>query len=119
MLERLEEIFKDLLLKWHCELIKFGGEGDHIHILFEAVPTIQLADLVKNLKSVSSRRMKNEYAEHLKQYYWKPYFWNRAYCIISVGGRANIQTLLKYIENQDEPARLRLPLTSSSPTVEE
>jgi putative transposase len=25
MLERLEEIFKDLLLKWHCELIEFGG----------------------------------------------------------------------------------------------
>lgn len=119
MLERLEEIFKDLLLKWQCELVEFGGETDHIHILFEAVPTIQLADLIKNLKSVSSRRIRSEYAEHLKQYYWKPYFWNRAYCIISVGGRANIETLLKYIENQDEPARLRPPLTNSSPSVEE
>lgn len=119
MLERLQEIFKDLLLKWHCELIEFGGEGDHVHVLFEAIPTVELADLVKNLKSVSSRRIRTEYANHLKQFYGKPYFWNRAYCIISVGGRANIETLLKYIENQDKPARLRPPLTSSSPSVEE
>jgi putative transposase len=118
ILERLEEIFKDLLIKWNCSLVEFGGESDHIHCLFEAEPTIELASLIKNLKSVSSRRIRQEYSQQLKPYYWKNYFWNRAYCIISVGGRASIETLLTYIENQDSPARLKPPLTSDSPSVE-
>ena len=135
MLERLEEIFKELLIKWNSSLVEFGGEADHIHCLFESEPTVQLASLIKNLKSVSSRRIRQEYSEHLKPFYCgatpravnaqgnahqdrKPYFWNRAYCVISVGGRANIQTLLRYIENQDSPARLKPTLTTDSPTVE-
>lgn len=111
MLERLEVIFRELLEQWNCKLIEFGGEADHVHLLVDAHPMIQPANLIKNLKSVSSRRIRQEYAEHLKQFFWKPYFWNRAYSVISVGGRANIQTLLRYIENQDEPARLTPPLT--------
>jgi len=112
MLDRLEEIFRDLLTKWGCTLIEFGGESDHVHILFEAEPTTPpLAQLVKNLKSVSARRMRSEYADHLKPYFWKPYFWNRAYAIVTTGGRAPIQRLLEYIENQDAPQRLRQPLT--------
>lgn len=96
MLERLEVIFRELLPQWECELVEFGGEADHGHLLIDAHPMIQPANLIKNLKSVSSRKIRQEYAEHLKQFFWKPYFWNRAYSVISVGGRANIQTLLKY-----------------------
>ncbi len=118
MLERLEEIFKDLMIKWNCSLVEFGGESDHIHCLFEAEPTTKLSSLIKNLKSVSSRRIRREYSQYLKPYYWKNYFWNRAYCVISVGGRASIETLLTYIENQDSPARLKPPLTNDSPAVE-
>ncbi len=110
MLERLENIFRDVLQKWGCTLIEFGGEADHVHVLFECDPTVKPSDLVKNLKSVSARLMRKEFAVQLKPYYWKPYFWNRAYAIISVGGRANIETLLKYIENQDDPRKLNQPL---------
>ena len=110
MLERLEEIMRDLLTKWGGELVEFGGGADHVHLLFEITPTVKLSDLVKNLKSVTARRMRQEYAGQLAYYYWKPYFWNRAYALISVGGRANIETLLRYIENQDDPRKLGQPL---------
>lgn len=110
MLDRLEQIFRDLLRQWGGDVVEFGGEPDHIHCLFEAPPTVKLSDLVKNLKSVSARHMRREFAEHLKPFYWKPYFWNRAYAIISVGGHANIEALLKYIENQDDPRKLPQPL---------
>lgn len=110
MLNRLEVIFTDLLVKWGGELIEFGGEPDHVHLLFEVDPTVRLSDLVKNLKSVSARKMRQEFAEQLRPFYWKPYFWNRAYGLMTTGGRANIETLLKYIENQDDPRQLRPPL---------
>ncbi len=43
---------------------------------------------------------------------WKLYFWSRAYGLITTGARAGIETLLKYIENQDDPPKLRPPLTN-------
>lgn len=110
MLERLEEILRSVLGKWGGELLEFGGEADHVHLLFELDPTVRPADLVRNLKSVSARHMRREFARELAPYYWKPGFWNRAYALISVGGRANIETLLRYIENQDDPRRLGQPL---------
>ena len=112
MLARLEEIFGDLLTKWDGQLIEFGGEADHVHLLFEVGPTVTPSNLVKNLKSVSARKMRREFEQELKPYYWKPYFWNRAYSIITTGGRANIEILLKYIQNQDDPRKLSSPLTN-------
>ena len=110
MLERLEEMLRDLLTRWGGELVEFGGEADHVHLLFEVPPTVKPSDLVKNLKSVTARRMRKEFEAELAPYYWKPYFWNRAYALISVGGRASIETLLRYIENQDDPRKLGQPL---------
>lgn len=110
MLDRLEHLMRDLLIKWNCELVEFGGEADHVHILFESTPTVKPADLVRNLKSVTARHMRREFREDLAPFYWKPYFWNSAYALISVGGRASIETLLRYIENQDDPRKMVKPL---------
>jgi putative transposase len=35
MLNRMHDIFLDLLVKWDCKLIEFNGEEDHIHLLFQ------------------------------------------------------------------------------------
>ncbi|MCG9065140.1 IS200/IS605 family transposase [Laribacter hongkongensis] len=109
MLDRLEALFRELLVKWSCELIEFGGEADYVHVLFEANPTIRPSDLVKNLKSVTARHMRKDFTRELAPYYWKPLFWNNAYALISVGGRANIETLLRYIENQNDPRKQVAP----------
>lgn len=102
MLERLEEIFDLTLAKWDCELIEFGGEANHVHILFKAIPSIDLSKLVNNLKTVSSRLMRKEYAEHLQQFYWseKPMFWGGSYALITVGTQAPLEKLIQYVQNQ-------------------
>jgi hypothetical protein len=46
MLERLRVIFQETLEKWSCELIEFKGEADHLHLLFQTNPTVQLSKLV-------------------------------------------------------------------------
>lgn len=99
MLERLGVIFRETLEKWDSELIEFNGEADHIHLLFQTNPTIQLSKLVNNLKTVSSRLIRKEFSKHLNRIYWKPVFWHRSYCLISAGG-ATIEVLRKYIEEQ-------------------
>lgn len=105
MLDRLQEIFALTLAKWNCELIEFGGEANHVHILFEAIPSIDLSKLVNNLKTVSSRLMRKEYAAHLKKFYWseKPMFWGGSYALITVGTQAPLEKLIQYVQNQEKP----------------
>ena len=50
---------------------------DHIHILFDAMPQMNLAELVNAYKTATSRRLRKLYPEALNHYYWKPYFWSK------------------------------------------
>jgi REP-associated tyrosine transposase len=99
VLDRLEIIFRETLEKWNCELIEFNGEEDHIHLLFQANPTVQLSKLVNNLKTVSSRLIRRDFRGHVNRIYRKPVFWHRSYCLMTAGG-ATIEVLRKYIEEQ-------------------
>ena len=99
ILEQLRVIFRETLEKWNCELIEFNGEADHVHLLFQTNPTVQLSKLVNNLKTVTSRLIRRDFRGHLNRIYRKPVFWHRSYCLISSGG-ATIEILRKYIEEQ-------------------
>lgn len=58
---------------------------------------------VNNLKTVTSRLLRKEFADHLKRVYWsKPVFWSRSYCIFTVGG-VPLSVLKQYIEQQERP----------------
>ena len=102
MLEFLEKEFKRLLLQWECELHEFNGEADHVHMLISLNPRVQPSKLINNLKTVSSRLVRKEFAAHLRTFYWKPIFWSCTYCLVSCGG-APLSVLKQYIENQDSP----------------
>ncbi|MEO1351039.1 MAG: IS200/IS605 family transposase [Cyanobacteria bacterium J06635_15] len=102
MLGRLEEIFRDTLKKWGCELVEFNGESDHLHILMSVNPKVQPSKLVNNLKTVSSRLIRKDFAEHLNRVYrGKPVFWSRSYCLLACGG-VPLSIIKQYIEQQAE-----------------
>lgn len=103
ILKRLDEIALNIFEeRWGCKIIELNGEEDHLHILFEAPPQVQLSKLVNNFKTVSSRLIRKEFKEHIDKFYYKPYFWNNSYLILSTGG-ATIETIKQYIENQNNP----------------
>ena len=63
-------------------MLEFNGEADHVHLLLALTPKVLPSAFVNNLKTVSSRLLRKEFADHLKRYYWsKPVFWSRSYCI--------------------------------------
>ena len=99
ILEDLKSISNDFLNKKGGSILEMNGEEDHIHILFEIPPQIELASMVCSLKTVTSRLIRKKYSDYLKRFYWEPVFWSRSYCILSTGG-ATIETIRKYIENQ-------------------
>jgi len=84
---------------WNCTINTLNTGLDHIHILFEAPPQVQLSKLINNYKTVSARLIRKEFSEELKSYYWKPYFWSMAYFICTVSDRS-ASAVKEYIENQ-------------------
>ncbi|NES83524.1 MAG: IS200/IS605 family transposase [Moorea sp. SIO2B7] len=102
MLQRLGEILADLCQKWDCKLIEFNGEEDHIHLLKQYFPQMELTKLINNLKTVTSRRLRSEFQEQVDKFYGKDVLWNGSYFIASCGG-VTLSTLRTYIESQDSP----------------
>ena len=99
MLQYLRRECQRLLELNGIELLEMNGEADHIHLLFSAPPQVCLANVINSLKSSTSRLVRKTYAEHLAQFYWKPYFWSRSYLILSSGGTP-IEVIRKYIQEQ-------------------
>lgn len=103
LFEALNNIAKDIFEnRWWCSIIEFGGEEDHIHILFNAPPQVQLSKLVNNFKTVSSRLIRKKYGEYLSQFYRKPYFWSMSYGVFSTWW-ATLEAVKKYVQNQETP----------------
>lgn len=99
MLAHLREHFAELLVGWRCELLEFGGERDHVHLLFEGHPALDLSNLVNNLKTASARKMKKPFEAELGAVYSGPGLWHRAYYLGSVG-KASLETIKRYVEEQ-------------------
>jgi putative transposase len=87
-------------------LLEFGGEADHVPLLIDIPPALDISVLINTLKTASARRARNRFAEPLAPFYRKPQFWHRAYFVGSVGG-ATLETMRAYVEAQgtEEHAR--------------
>jgi putative transposase len=102
ILARLEQIFRDTCQKWDSTLVEFNGEADHVHLLVNYPPQVQLSKLIANLKTVSSRLIRKEFSERVNGFYHKPVFWTGSYFVASCGG-VTIEQLRKYVEQQSSP----------------
>ena len=101
--ERLLEITHNVFDKmWKCKTLEVNISIDHIHILFEAPPQVQLSKLVNNYKTVTSRLIRKEFAPFLSKYYWKPYFWSDSYFIATASDRTR-KIVADYIQSQGKP----------------
>lgn len=109
MLKSVAEVLRNGLESWRCELIEVGGETDHLHLLISIHPALNISELIGNLKAISSRHLRKEYAAEIKQYLWKDAFWHRAYYVGSVG-KTTLETIKRYVQNQgtgNKPGRPR------------
>ena len=97
----LKDYIVDYFKKQEFNLIALETMPDHVHILFEAVPNINLSTFVNAFKTASSRMVRKNFAEELAPYYWKPYFWSLSYFIGSVSDRS-AEVVKKYIEDQKD-----------------
>lgn len=95
LIDYTEKYFKDR----NFNIIEINTNVDHIHILFECSPTVNLSTFVNAFKSASSRMIRKKFPNELSKYYWKPYFWNDSYFICTVSDKS-AKIIKTYIQNQ-------------------
>lgn len=94
-------IIREILEERGCTLKELNGELDHVHILFDAGPEVQILDLVRVIKTKTARFARKQYQEELKEYFWKPVFWTDSYFATTVGG-ATRNMVEQYIRKQGQ-----------------
>ncbi|MFX1695331.1 IS200/IS605 family transposase [Paraburkholderia sp. A1RO-1] len=118
LLEYLEAAFGEILAAWRCRLVEFGGEPDHVHMLVDIHPALNISILINNLKTASARRARNRFGEHLARFYCKPLFWSRAYFCGGVGA-VGLETVRAYVESRgtEEHARKSVAKEKAKPST--
>ncbi len=81
-----------------CPVLTVGGVADHVHILCSLSRTITIADLLKELKTSSSKWVKT------KGRILEKFSWQNGYGAFSVG-QTEVERVLAYIRNQEEHHR--------------
>lgn len=102
LLRACEESMRKVCGDFGATLEEFSGERDHVHLLIQYPPTVQLSSLVNSLKGVSSRVLRRDHPEEVRRVLWGEHLWSPSYFVGSCGG-APLSVVKDYIENQRRP----------------
>ncbi len=107
MIQQIREVFQSAAGKLEIGIFEMGGESDHVHVhvhvhvLIAYPPKLSISQLVNNLKSISSRRVRI-LNTNLRMAGNSAVLWSRSYFACSAGG-VTIETLKAYVESQKTP----------------
>ena len=94
--ERLKELINNICQELHVDLIEMEVKPDHVHLLLEVAPQFGIHKVVKRIKGISSRILREEFS-------WLklrlPTLWTNSYFVSTVGG-APMSIIKQYIESQ-------------------
>jgi putative transposase len=99
--DKRENLFRyiwGILKNKNCHLYRIGGVEDHIHILTSLHPTVALADLVREIKTSTSKWIKEE------SVFPKFAHWQDGYGAFTVS-HSDKDEVIEYIKNQEEHHR--------------
>ncbi len=98
---RLKRILADIANEYGFKIIVQEVMLDHVHMLIEARPSDTPMKIVKILKGISSRRIREEFLDIIQQHIWREgTFWAEGYYIASVADGVTTEVVQEYIRNQ-------------------
>jgi putative transposase len=86
---------RELVRGQGCELLEIGGMPDHIHLLVEIRPSVEVATMMRRIKGSSSHWLQGCGKAPGRS------FWQRGYGVFSVS-ESNLPHIRSYIRNQPE-----------------
>lgn len=103
ILDSLRSIFEETCMQMEVELLEFGGEDDHVHLMICCPPKLAIANLVGKLKGKSSYMIRKMFWGHIKTKLWGDHLWSPSYCVVSCEG-ASLDIVKQYISDQRSPS---------------
>jgi putative transposase len=94
--ETLKRIVERVCLSRDADLIELEVMPDHVHLLVDVDPQYGIHRLVKEIKGLSSRQLRQNFP-FLKRRL--PTLWTNSYFVSTIGG-APLAIVKQYIENQ-------------------
>ena len=94
--DRLKSLIRQIVMEHQSEIIELEIIPDHVHLLVEIDPQYGIHRLVKQLKGLTSRILRQEFPKIKSRL---PTLWTNSYFVSTVGG-APLSTIKRYIENQ-------------------
>jgi putative transposase len=83
-----------------AEVVRVGGVADHVHIVTTLPRTVSQAQLIEQIKKVSSKWIKKLDARY------RGFFWQRGYGAFSVSP-SQLEAVVQYVDTQQEHHRTR------------
>jgi len=97
--ESLKEICLQISERYEIHFIEIGYEPDHVHFLVQSVPTMNLSEIIRAIKSITAKQLFQRHPE-IKAKLWGGKFWMSGFYANTVGQYGNEEVIRKYIENQ-------------------
>ncbi len=99
LIPNVEERFKHMV-NFICEemdtsVIAIECDKDHAYMFLNCLPTLSPADIMQKIKGVTSRVLRDEFAQLSKM----RSLWTRSY-FVSTAGNVSSETIKRYVENQ-------------------
>ncbi len=82
------------------EILEINHDRDHIHMLISVAPSISVGNVVRIIKTNTSRQMRERYAFLEKTYFRHDGIWSDGYFVSTAGIDETI--IKKYIEQQGQ-----------------
>jgi len=99
--QRLKELLLEICDSRQSEILELEIMPDHVHLLVEVDPQFGIHKLIKEIKGVTSRKLRQEF-KHLTTKI--PTLWTNSYFVSTVGG-APLSAIKQYIESQKRSQR--------------
>jgi putative transposase len=96
--DRLHALMGSVLSERGVEPVAIGGVADHVHLLIRIKPTHALSDVMRELKSVSSKWVREQRLEPI-------FGWQEGYAVLAVSS-SKADAVARYIGNQAEHHRV-------------
>ena len=101
--DKVDKILKEtclgIALRYEMHFLEIGTDRDHVHFLIQTIPMTLPTNMVRKIKSLTSREIFDQ-APEIKKQLWGGEFWSDGYYLSTVGKNGSETVIQEYVKGQ-------------------
>ncbi len=101
--EEVDKVIKETCIeiskRYEVEFLEIGTDKDHVYFLVQSVPNYSPTQIVKIIKSITTKEIFARCLE-VKKKLWGGNFWSSGYYVATVSEHGNEGVIVNYVKNQ-------------------